>query len=203
MGMQSIVQICLIVISGVAIWTFVMPAFEEIGVVQDEVVRYEQALESAIKANAGLDQMISKLESFTSAERAALDTFLPEEFDQLTTLRDIESIARKNSLLTISLSGEDVSGARTTREELVCEEDDEDCGDPVAPEVAVLAQNTISVQAQGTYQNIKSFLADLERNAYILEPTHLELSPLEGVVGFMAMDLTVEAYSLSVDETEQ
>jgi hypothetical protein len=180
---QTVIQILLLIISGVAVGTLVMPQYEKIGDIQTETAEYETAAERAYQANQRLNALVQRVQGLSAQERYRLDRFIPEVADPLKTSYELERLALKAGMF--------INGLSVLDPELV--------EDPVLTAVALSAPETvdegvpapvnqvvaydIDLTVAGTYEQFKQLLSDVEMSAEYLEVRSLTLMQ-RGAISF-------------------
>lgn len=204
MRFQAGTQIVLIIVSIVIVFTVIKPKLAEIGFAQNEVVTYRTALDNIGQYNQRLQNLISQSRAMSATEKEALFRYLPESIDAVAVGRDIYNMVNSNDLSlldvtpgelklvttavaedgTVSADGMDTGAVAPTPEE----------GGPVVTGSMYSQQFKVSVV--GTYEQMKGFLKDMERNAYSLRLVDFKFE-LEEEGGLVSQyDLTVETYAL-------
>ena len=216
MRFQAGTQIVLIVISIVIVFTVVKPKFSEIAYQQNEMVTYRAALDNIGRYNQRLQALTTKAGAMSSAERENLFRYLPEEIDAVAVGRDISNIVSSNNLLLLDVEPDDPVEVTTTVSEQgsMTEPGMDMAMDPaagpeadpsmVAPptEETGIAKSTgmysqkFKVSVVGSYDDMKSFLKDVERNAYPLRLLELDFSIEDTDNALLEYNFVLETYSL-------
>lgn len=213
MRFQAGIQIILLIIAVVIVFTVIKPKFEQISYLQNEMVTYQNALDNISRYNQRLQSLINQANSMSAEERASLHRYLPDEIDALAVGRDIANIAAENNLLLLDI--EPSSAVRINTSIAAEAASSPEMADPnpvsVPDEVfqngednsgqtggGMFAQR-FKVSAVGSYEQMKAMLADLERNNYPLRLVEFEFNQNEEKENSLLMEytLTVETYSLS------
>ena len=200
---QTIIQILLLIVSGVAVFTIIVPKFDEIRTVQEETAQYEEALDSAFATNERLSILSRQLDSLSQQERYRLDRFLPTTIDTLGLAYDIETLIDRNGLFLISFDVEDerrLEDPVETTAPITSGGEDDQFAAPAAATQKQLAVQTYSISAAGTYEQFKAFLRDIETSAQLLEVTDMDFASTDSDLNQFA--ITVEAYGLEPSNPE-
>ncbi len=160
MNYSSIAQFALLIVSFAIFFTYTQPVIGKIKTVQDETFAYTDAVNKASEFNAKLSDLVSRMNSFRTSDIEALETYLPDEVDELTVLSDIETIARKNNVRIIGMAATKADDAASSGE-LNFE------GEII--ELPKIASRDFEVSLSASYENTKQMLRDLEQNKYLLE----------------------------------
>lgn len=168
---STIVQILLLIIGLSLLYFYVYPMFTKISEAQDQVYEFDIAIREARTMNSLLAQLISDVNSISSADRRALNTYLPQSIDPVTVLRDIEAYIDRSPVTFVSLDYAD-------DEVLIEEQVDPEFGHAITEPRAGLVFN---VQVLGQYQDIKNLIATFERNKYPLHANRIHLEREDGL----------------------
>ena len=164
---QTIVQIFLIAVSVIAVFTIINPNLENIGQTQDEIDEYSLAVESAYATNQSLNALVQKVDSFSQQENYKLNRFIPESIDPIRTAFDIEVLVENNNLFLVSIDVQDevqIQSPVVTSNPVQSEDFIEN-----QPGVSQIAQQDFDISVAGTYEQFKAFLADIESSAQLFE----------------------------------
>lgn len=190
MKSNALVQIMVIVVAVIIVAVFVRPMFSEIGLLQDEIFEYQDAVAKANEFNTRLEELIAVENSFSFRDVNALETFLPVEIDSVRVLSDLGTIASSTSMAVDSF---DVDELYTPSEQTVFAASDE-------AEQETLAHQDFNISVFGSYTQAKEFMRALERNAYPLEMVEFSIGPLDESEEFapdtVTMSLILRTYAL-------
>lgn len=193
MRSKAITQLALVIVSIVIIVTYIRPTFDDMERIRNEAETYQTALDNANSYNMKLRELYDQTNSFSVTERRVLNRFMPKEIDAIAVMRDIETIAQNHSIPLTALSSSDaVLGTVNTQQQTAAQ------GQVIEKQLPVTVQK-FQLNVSATYDQFKTFLHDLERNAYLLEVANLSVEPSDD--DLYSFGLTLEAYSL-VNETE-
>lgn len=199
MRFQAITQLILVGVSLVIMFTVIRPMFGEIRAGQDEVQRIQGALDAVGQFNAHLAELRSRAQSFDPVAMRSLLTYVPTEVDPLAVSRDMQRIAELNEVTVISI-GIDQSSEEDEEAAEDPEEEDADAPPPSlgAEASADLESVRFAFVGVGTYDQITSMLADMERNAYPLRLVSLQFAAAEDMPGYRATAV-IETYALPLE----
>jgi hypothetical protein len=199
MGNKLLIQVVLIITSITIIVTYVRPAFTEIAAVQDDIARYSNTVSKAAQLNAELQNLTATERSISAQEVNALLTYLPNEINDVTIMRDIQNIFKivnipLSSLASVSSNDYQASASVIEGRELEAD------GAPA------LVFRDFKMSFFGTFDHLKLIMQGMELNAYPLEVVELsstaavDLSAEENDLGLppgvMKYDLTLRAFAL-------
>jgi Tfp pilus assembly protein PilO len=180
-------QISLIILSVGVVFTYVTPTLDEIKKTQDTITVYETEREKVSDVNLKLDQVASTLNSISTEDQRKLLSYMPDSVDTVSVPRDIKAIADKNGLILEQISyigPEEPAIAATFIDPSQTTGASQQSSDPET--------HTFSVEFESSYEQIKQFLSDLEKNAYPLEVHDLVIEQTEG--GFLSVDMKLVTY---------
>ena len=87
-------QIIIILLAiGIAFF-FIQPRFDEISSIQDDIVLYQEQIDNVSEVNENLAALVSRLTSIPAQDRVRLNTYLPDEIDQVGIVRDLFLMTR-------------------------------------------------------------------------------------------------------------
>ena len=185
MILRTLTPVLSIIIAILLFVFFVNPKYKEIIAVQAEIADYKDAISKYNTFVNELDAKITKKSSRPAIENERLDRFVPEVINDAQLLVDIESLARRQSLLfgNVEVESGDVNIMRNNASsEEVIEKSDE------------LKTVDINFEVIGTYEQFKSFLLDLEKSMTLFEVVKISLDATD--LPFQQFEVTIRAYSL-------
>jgi len=167
-------QFVTLLLSIAIVFVYIMPTFEEISAVQNEIAAYELQIKRASEVNLSLQGHVKTIGAIPTEDIQRLQTYMPPTVDEIAVMRDIRFIINQSRMMfkTVAYSGSDVESEAEAA---------------FAPKV-----HEFTAAAEGTYSQVKNLLSLLEQNEYPLEAYVVELSPLEG--GFLTLNLTLRTY---------
>lgn len=177
-------QVAMIALSiGIAI-TYIMPTFDEIKILQDNIADNQTQILKVVDVNSSLASLVSQMDSVTNQERAKLNKYLPDTVDPVSISRDLLYISSQAGVLY----NDSTSGAQAQRRSSASK-DDEDDGTNTA------TAHTFSLSVEGTYKSIKNLFNLLEANDYPLEIRSVNLTRIDGVFLSASLDLATYTYT--------
>ena len=178
-GNSFIVQIGMAALSVGILFFYVHPTFSKIGETQDAISQYQIETAKVSEVNAKLQNYVNRINSISAADMRALLTYMPDEVDHVAVTRDIFNMAEATEVY--------LSGVQYSELQQVYALGVPDEADPNA--------HSFMIDALGTYEDIKAFLAMFEQNNYPLEIHEAQLSATE--TGLVQLNATVVTYSHS------
>jgi len=177
-------QIAAIGLAVAIVTLFVQPTFNEIGDLQTEIQGYSVERERVNETNMSLAARVSDLEAIAVNDRSRVVTYLPTLLDEVAVLRDLEIIAQNAGVGYTSIEYNGLLVDRSDEARL-------------AQVTNLLQRHEFTVTIDGNYNSLKDFFSLLEQNAYPLQISALEISPLDG--GFLTADATIVTYITGPD----
>ncbi len=173
-----------IVVAGIAIAiiiTYIKPTITDIGVLQDQIVQTVKELDRVNEVKKKLEALSSQVDAISPKDKQSLSNYLPEFFDEVEVMKDLEAITKKSRVVVknLSYSGE------------IAITDTEIEGIEGVAEIPT--GHNFSLEVSSSYEEMKYLLLMLERNKYPLDIQTLSLTPTEG--GLIDIALEVRTYS--------
>ena len=198
MRFQASIQILLLIIAVVIVFTVIRPKFAEIQFNQDEIVGYQLALSKAGEYNQRLNELFNRANSIPASQRTDLNRYLPVTLDPTEISRDIENIVNNNELLLVELSATESSDVTVTNPDGEVDDTQPEFvqfSEQISEGTSGLIAQRFSFNAIGTYDQLKTLLQDLERNAYPLRLVELNFQAAEDTP-LNQYSITLESYAL-------
>jgi hypothetical protein len=203
MRFQAGIQITLLVIAIVIAFSVLKPKIESIRSEQNQLDSYKAALENIGLYNQRLQTLINEADAISPYDKEVLWRYLPEEVDATAVARDVANIVSQNGLILLDVVPNPPAPllANTTSvADAISAATNPIMAGVVAPtnpsSAGVLTAQQFQVEVIGTYDEMKSMLRDLERNAYPLRLIKFEFS-LEEDPSLVQYSLLLETYALA------
>lgn len=173
-----------IVVAGLAIGiiiTYIKPSITEVGILQDKIAKTTEELDKVNAVKSKLAALVSDAGAISPKDKQLLSIYMPETIDEVEVMKDLEAIANDSGVKVNSLSynGEVAVTADITEEG--------------AQPVELPMGHTFSLDISSSYEQMKYLLLLLEKNNYPLDIQELSISPTEG--GLLDLSLDVRTYS--------
>jgi Tfp pilus assembly protein PilO len=181
-------QIIMVVLAVGMLLFYVKPTMTEIGMIQDSILKHKEERAKAENVNAKLAALVSEVNSISASNMKALSTYLPDTIDDAAVMRDVYNITElsKVTLKDIGYTP-GVSTVTYTPE-----------GEPVSNGPS---QHEFSVSVFGEYEDIKTFLTNLESSNYPLEVHSFKLLPNTQAENLEEEEVTTNISLLSAEMT--
>ena len=169
MSRKFIIQLVLILLVVIAFVSYIKPKFDELRQIEDSIVQYKEAVQNASQFTSLLDELKNRAAAISAGELQALEKFLPSEVDVVEVEQDIEAIALLSGLIPVSIVVADIEDTKTI------ENDDEEYEMSASETLSrSLESRRFTATLVGEYADFKTFLENLEVNAYPMRITSLE-----------------------------
>jgi Tfp pilus assembly protein PilO len=178
--MKFITFIVLVLISAAGFFFYVYPQYQAIQTLQTEQSQYTQALAKVSAAEKTRDDLITRYNSFSSADLARLQVVMPQNINSIRLLVDITQFAASDGVKLTNISTQ--SDAESN---------------PDAVSSAGSAYNTLVVRftIHSSYDQFLQFLRDTEHSMPLLDVTSITFTPADS--GVEDFQVTLKTYSLN------
>lgn len=173
-----IVQIGTIIAAILLVFLYTLPTFEEIGQVQSDSEEYRVQRSKVQSISDRLASHVRTVNGMSTSEKDRLFTYLPDELDEVHVMRDIAIIATDADLTFNDISYNPIKNTAPQDE----------------GETQQLSEkHTFSLDVEGTYPQLKTFLSSLEKNEYPLEIAKIDIKSLNGI--FLSAAVSIATYT--------
>jgi hypothetical protein len=185
-----IVQVAMVALSVAIIITYVQPAFNKIGEMQDDIVVYQKEQEKVSEVNAQLSSLVNTLNNISSDDQRRLLTYMPDEVDTISVVRDLSLISEEANVVYVSAIS---TGAGVP----VSERDAEVENSLIAPR-----EYKFNLSIEGAYEQIKTLFTLIEQNDYLMQIENVSVQQTDGVLLDVSIDLSVFAHAENITGEE-
>ena len=187
---RTITPIFSIIIALVIFFFYAKPEFAVIKATQGETEQYTEAAATAAALNSELNALVDKKRSFSAGDLERLDALVPADINEVRILADLNEIARTHNMLfgNIDVKNSDTENAASGQTGTI----EGDSGQRVVYTDFLTSDITFSLI--GTYEQFKSFLADVEKSLVLLEMLNIGFTEGEG--NLQQYTMTVRTFSL-------
>ncbi|PIR85197.1 hypothetical protein COU15_02205 [Candidatus Kaiserbacteria bacterium CG10_big_fil_rev_8_21_14_0_10_45_20] len=173
--MKTLFPILFILVAGGILFGFINPTWSEIKVLREEEEKYNSALDRSRLLQETRDQLLSRYNTFSPAELARLEKFLPDNVDNVRLILDIDSIAGRYGMRIRDV----ILSSDTSRTDL----------GQLGPDENRFDSRILSFSVTGSYTEFRAFLEDLEQSLRLVDVMKIT---------FSSTDSGVYDYSLSI-----
>jgi hypothetical protein len=184
-----IVQVAMIALSVAIIVTYVQPTFNKIGEMQDDIVVYQKEKDKVSEVNAQLDSLVTTLNNISSDDQRRLLTYMPDEVDTISVVRDLSIISKEANVVYVSAVSTGVGMPVNEREEV-----DDGVIEP--------KQYQFNLLIEGNYEQIKVLFTLLEQSDYLMQIENVSINKTDGVLLAASIDLSVYAHAANITGNE-
>ncbi len=187
-------------------FTYVQPTFEDVKMIQSETAQYAQAVDRASELQQRISELRAQQNAISISDLERLEAFLPNRIDEVSLLIDIDALATENNLAlsNIKVNAEsesgDEGGAPATDPAMDPTLDPTfdptaNIGTPAGTASSQYTSLDISFTVNGTYNDFRVFLDEIERSLVLMEVADLVFAESEG--DLMPFEVTLRFYSLN------
>lgn len=188
MMMSRLIPILFILAAAGLFFGYIQPTYTgSVAALQSEIDEIDTALSAAQQFKTKEVQLKAERESLSAEQLARLETFLPDNVDNVQLIVDLNSLAARSG---VTLSQFDIS-----------EQEDTEGAQPAGDSGTALTLSSdmtdsieLSVSATGTYAAFRTFLAGIEKSLRPLDVVELTVGDSE--TGVYTYDLTLRLYWL-------
>lgn len=187
--------------------TYIRPALYEIKATQEELKHYREAITKANELRERLAEKIAIRDSFDPSDVERLDTMIADDVHVVARLLDIDALARKHHLI---LSGIETAADLSQRDPSTRIDAPQAASavvvDPLLAEGSIqedrpvdtfIKGNDISFKVTGTYDDLRNFLAEMEKSLVLTDV--VGLSSQRGDGDLQEYAFTVRFYSYNAN----
>jgi hypothetical protein len=167
--------------------TYVQPSFVAIQAMEREATEYENALKQANTLQARIDEKLERKRSFDQVGLVRLSQLLPTEISEVDTILTLDGMARDHGMslgdIEITEAEGEAAGVRPD-DDINAAAIDPDL-DPAGTAAFASAKGGVTYtdfgfSVEGTYEQLKDFVADVERSLTLFEIMSLSFDESEG-----------------------
>lgn len=173
---------------------YIDPTINDVRALMAQKAEYDNVLEKARELQEKRDAILAEYNSISQEDLDKLNKLVPQTFDSVFFLNELNIIASKYGL-TLSSYKENTGGSATDRAAVVEE----------GPEIPYVT-NKISIKVTGPYPQFLSFLEEVETNLRLVDVSSLSIKNTQQIqrtatggvsqVGGMEYLLDLNTYSL-------
>ena len=164
----------LVVLFGFAIWLFfayTQPVWEEVGEIKADVEEHSDALVKVSGFNQNIVNLIARKDNLNQAQLDRMNVMVPLEIDETGVMADVQAIVERNRARLLTVGVSEWTGG-------VGEKNDDE--KVVGLQELEHSTKDINITVEGTYQQIKQILSDLESSLVLLEVIDVSFAAVEG-----------------------
>lgn len=154
--MSSTSILAYFILAASVVYVFVYPPYQEISILMGEKEKYENYLAMAMNVDAKTNQLLTKFNQITAEEKKNIDTVLPDSYDLVKLVSQIDSIAGQYGIKIDKITSREVSSS---------------IGDSIAeaqPDKQYKSA-VIGFSFSSNYETFNKFIGNLEKSLRILD----------------------------------
>jgi Tfp pilus assembly protein PilO len=163
---KTIISIVCFVAAGAIFFLYTQPTYDKVKASSTQIAQYDEALNKAAELQQLKQTLLSKYNTFNPADVERLQKLLPDHVDNVRLILDIDSIAGKHGMAiqnVVVSSSQSVSTSQTAI-------------GTVSSSKQKFDSLTIKFTSQGTYENFRAFLGDMQKSLRIVDLTSLTIT---------------------------
>lgn len=175
-----VTQIGMIAVAVAIVILYIEPKINSIRETQDLTSSYELETQNVSKINESLKAKIAVIGTIAPQDALALARYVPDTVDEIAVLKDISTVLETQSVNDFDLKyqgnniGTEVEGG-------------------VVSEFGAVTEHYFSISFETGYDQLKSVLAQLETNNYLLQVSNLKITDTKD--GALKADISVTTFS--------
>ena len=177
--MKIFIPVFLLIVSVGLFLGYTDPTYKDIKSLVAEEQKFDDALNKSKELQEARDTLLSRYNEFSPSDLEKLRKLLPDNVDNVRLILDIDGIASRYGMRTKNVA--------TTRSAASAE-------GVIGTTGKSYDTVTLSFSVTATYQNIISFLKDIEKSLRIVDVTELSLKDSKG--SLYEYNISVETYWL-------
>ncbi len=159
---RFLIPFLLVAIAAGLFFGFTQPLLDEISTVKGQTESFEQILSSASELATVRDGLLKQYNAIDPNDRERLDKAIPDQVDNVRLIIDVDTIAGRYGM---SLRNAEVGTDASLKDNA-----------PIGPDGKRYSSVTLSFGVRGSYQNIKRFLADLDRSLRVVDIVEIKFN---------------------------
>ncbi len=180
---RTITPILSIAIGLVIFFFFTQPMLAEIKTIEAETAEYKEAVGIAQTLNETLNTLLEKKRSFSASDVERLEALVPDSYDGVRILADINKIVGSHYMVLSDISLEESDMIQ----------------DRNIPSTDLISYDTfktaeINFSVIGTYEQFKGLLGDIEQSIVLMEVTNIDFGV--GEANTLQFNVTVKVFAL-------
>jgi Tfp pilus assembly protein PilO len=162
-------------------YVFTYPSFNEISALMVEQDKYQHYLDTVADIESKKNQLVEKFNQISEDDRKSIDAVLPNSFDFVKLIAQIDAIASKNGILIDRVTSREIDpsvGGSIAEAQ------------PAAPYRSAI----IGFSFDSSHDKFNIFMTDLEKSLRILDIKSVRINPAPA--GFNAYTVEFQTYWL-------
>lgn len=180
--LSFVTQLGMIAVAIAIVLMYIEPKISSIRETQDLITNYEVETEKVSQVNESLKAKISTIDTISPEDLQALARFMPSDIDEISVLKDLGTIIEAQSVTEYDITYKGNNADQANNEE-------------VPNEYGSVTEHYFSLSFEAEYQTVKSLLAQLATNDYLLQVTNIKI--IDTAEGLVKAEMSLTAFTLS------
>lgn len=169
-----------LVAAGALFFMYTQPTYDQVKAANAQISQYNEALNKAAELQQLKQSLLSKYNTFNPNDIERLQKLLPDHVDNVRLILDIDSVAGRRAM---AIQNVVVSSSQTAKSS-------QTAIGTVSSSKQKYDSLTVKFTTQGTYDNFRGFLDDIQKSLRIVDLTSLSITRTnEGAAGSTAAPL--------------
>lgn len=182
MQRSGLVSIFIFIIGIALVFVFVLPDWNQFGVLKNNKAEKQRQLEEKRLLAARIGELSEKYES-AKDDLAKLSLVLPGDSQLPELIVQFENMAKTNSLSIADIDFSEIAGQAPT-------------GQALTGQAGNLKTVKTKLSLEGTYGNLKRLLDDIESNVRLMDVSEITFSSIDIESGVIKFSLDIKSYYL-------
>ncbi len=174
---KTIFSLISLVAAGAIFFLYTQPTYDQVKSSNSEISQYDEALNKAAELQQLKQTLLSKYNTFNPSDVERLQKLLPDHVDNVRLILDIDSIAGRHGMAIQNVVVSSSQSSKTSQTAI----------GTVSSSKQKYDSLTIKFTSQGTYDDFRGFLEDMQRSLRIVDLVSLTITRTsEGAAGAAA-----------------
>lgn len=175
-------------------FTVIQPSFGRLQAAEAELTEYKLTIERADLLRTRIDELTALRNRIIPSDLARLEAILPDRVDSVKLALLLDTVATRHNMLVSSIK---IEPERAAEPETMY---DPSTGLPMEnPTLSSRStrylRTAVSFSLEGSYEQLRDFVTDLERNLVLMDISNLAIAGTDTVAeGLSAFEMTVHVY---------
>lgn len=189
---KSIFSVVSVVAAGAIFFLYTQPTYDQVKSMASEISQYDEALNKAAELQQLKQALLSKYNTFNPSDIAKLQKLLPDHVDNVRLILDFDSIAGRHGMAIQNVVVSSSQSAKSSQTAI----------GTVSASKQKYDSLTIKFTSQGTYEDFRGFLDEMQRSLRIVDLVSLTITrtsdaPVTGSSGpLYNFEVTMRTYWL-------
>lgn len=163
---KTIISVVALAASGAIFFMYTKPTYDAVKSTSMQIAQYDAALSKAAELQQLKQTLLSKYNTFNPADLEKLGKLLPDHVDNVRLILDIDSLAGKNAMAIQNVVVSSSQSAKSSQTAI----------GTVSASKQKYDSLTIRFTTQGTYDNFRTFLDDMQKSLRIVDLVSLSIT---------------------------